>query len=399
MQVTGSSTPSTSLLESPAVPQVDFPAANVPCEPDPSVPTTPAKFCDTYQPQFEGLRAIAVLSVLFDHFGAKIPNFPLPDAIHLGATGVRLFLVLSGFFITASLKRARDRIECGQTSPIPALGHFYKQRFLRILPPYGIFVGLGLLCGIAGISQNFGWLMTFTVNILIAWTDEWPEAISHLWSICVQEQFYLLWPALIFFMPKRWVLQSILVAASLGVVFRIGCILYEVPLTARWVLPFGSLDSLAAGAALGWIGVPSKRLKRGAEVGVNLTCVVMLVAAAYLRNSDPTRLVSVLVEPLEALAMVWLVARTMIGFEGWVARLLTWKPLLQAGKISYGIYIYHVLVAICFDEWLTENWRWMIDIPVMRLMTLTFSTIVFAAISWRLIEQPINLIRRQARSS
>src|SRR3979490_114701 len=66
---------------------------------------------DGYQPQFDGLRALAVLTVMVDHFGADVPNFPLPDWIHLGATGVRLFLVLSGYFITASLRRARDRMD------------------------------------------------------------------------------------------------------------------------------------------------------------------------------------------------------------------------------------------------------------------------------------------------
>src|ERR1700746_472601 len=66
---------------------------------------------ERYQPQFEGLRGLAVLTVMDDHFGADVPNFPLPDWIHLGATGVRLFLVLSGYFITASLRRAPDRME------------------------------------------------------------------------------------------------------------------------------------------------------------------------------------------------------------------------------------------------------------------------------------------------
>src|SRR6478672_1816836 len=69
-----------------------------------------------YQPQFDGLRALAVLSVIVDHFSADVPNFPLPDWIHLGATGVRLFLVLSGYFITASLRRARDRMDTGELS-------------------------------------------------------------------------------------------------------------------------------------------------------------------------------------------------------------------------------------------------------------------------------------------
>src|ERR1700730_12909099 len=84
---------------------------------------------DGYQPQFDGLRALAVLTVMVDHFGADVPNFPLPDWIHLGATGVRLFLVLSGYFITASLRRARDRMDLGGFSVGRIIGSFYWRRF------------------------------------------------------------------------------------------------------------------------------------------------------------------------------------------------------------------------------------------------------------------------------
>ena len=70
---------------------------------------------DHYQPQFDGLRAMAVITVMVDHFTADVPNFPLPDWIHLGATGVRLFLVMSGYFITTSLRRARYEASHGLT--------------------------------------------------------------------------------------------------------------------------------------------------------------------------------------------------------------------------------------------------------------------------------------------
>src|SRR5438094_9561066 len=66
-----------------------------------------------YQPQFDGLRALAVLTVMVDHFSADVPNFPLPDWIRLGATGVRLFVVLSGSFRPAALRRGRDRMDAG----------------------------------------------------------------------------------------------------------------------------------------------------------------------------------------------------------------------------------------------------------------------------------------------
>src|SRR6266513_1852351 len=92
-----------------------------------------------YQPQFDGLRALAVLTVMVDHFSADVPNFPLPDWIHPGATGVRLFLVLSGYFITASLRRARDRMEIRNVSPLTTMSIFYWRRLLRIGPAYFAF--------------------------------------------------------------------------------------------------------------------------------------------------------------------------------------------------------------------------------------------------------------------
>src|ERR1700724_903979 len=128
---------------------------------------------DGYQPQFDGLRALAVLTVMVDHFGADVPNFPLPDWIHLGATGVRLFLVLSGYFITASLRRARDRMDEGELSAGKTMAAFYWRRLLRIGPAYFVFSGIAMLLNFGSIRQNWPWVFTGTVNWLIAWQDRW----------------------------------------------------------------------------------------------------------------------------------------------------------------------------------------------------------------------------------
>src|SRR5947207_10299920 len=245
---------------------------------------------EVYQPQFDGLRALAVLTVMVDHFSADVPNFPLPDWIHLGATGVRLFLVLSGYFITASLRRARDRMDAGELSAGKTMAAFYWRRFLRIGPAYFVFAAIALLLNLSAIRYNWAWVFTGTVNWLIAWNDQWPLAISHLWSICVQEQFYLLWPLLILLLPRKWILSAIIAVAFAGVAFRVGCVTFSVPIIARWVLPFGSLDSLAAGAALGWWG-GRLRASRGGWVLAWL-CLSMLTVAAVLRNGDPTKLKS-----------------------------------------------------------------------------------------------------------
>lgn len=346
---------------------------------------------ENYQPQFDGLRAIAVLAVMLDHFGADVPNFPLPDSIHLGATGVRLFLVLSGYFITASLRRARSRIDSGEIGTVDALGSFYWRRLLRILPAYGVFACIGLALDLGAMRQYSGWLLTGTVNWLIAWQNEWPTSISHLWSICVQEQFYLVWPFLIFLLPRRWVFQAIIAAALAGIAFRAGCVLFSVPLIPRWVLPFGSLDSLGVGAALGWYGgrLPGSH----ARWPIAITCCLILAVATHFRNGDATRFSSIVVEPLEAVALGVLVARTVTGFDGWVGRALSARTLVYAGQISYGLYIYHILVSLLANRWFPDSARWMIDIPAVRLITLAIATLLFAMLSWSLLEQPINRLR------
>jgi peptidoglycan/LPS O-acetylase OafA/YrhL len=348
---------------------------------------------ERYQPQFDGLRALAVLTVMVDHFSADVPNFPLPDWIRLGATGVRLFLVLSGYFITASLRRARDRMDAGELSAGKTMTAFYWRRLLRIGPAYFVFAGIALLLDPGAIRHYWPWVFTGTVNWLIAWNNEWPLAISHLWSICVQEQFYLLWPLLILLLPRGWVLSAIIAVAFAGIAFRIGCVIFSAPIIARWVLPFGSLDSLAAGAALGWCG-GRLRASRGGWL-LALLCLSMLTVAAVLRNSDPTKLKSVLVEPLEAGAFVILVARTATGFDGNISRFLSNAGLVFAGRISYGLYIYHILVAMVFHRWLPSQMRFLITVPSLRLVVFGIATVFTAALSWRFLEQPISRLRAE----
>jgi peptidoglycan/LPS O-acetylase OafA/YrhL len=280
----------------------------------------------------------------------------------------------------------------GELSAGKTIATFYWRRLLRIGPAYFVFAAIALLLNFGAIRHYWPWVFTGTVDWLIAWNNEWPLAISHLWSICVQEQFYLFWPLLILLLPRRWVLSAIIAVAFAGIVFRIGCVIFSVPMIARWVLPFGSLDSLAAGAALGWCG-GRLRASRGGGWLLALVCLSMLTMAAVLRNSDPAKLRSVLVEPLEACAFVVLVARTATGFDGNIARFLSNAGLVFAGRISYGLYIYHVLVAMVFNRWIPSQIRFPITIPSLRLLVFGIATLFTAALSWRFLEQPINRLR------
>jgi len=289
------------------------------------------------------------------------------------------------------LRRARDQIGAGDLSAGTALRAFYWRRFLRISPAYFVFAAIALIVNLGAIRQNWAWVFTGTVNWMIAWRNEWPLTVAHMWSICVQEQFYLFWPLLILFLPRKWMLRIIIAVALAGIAFRVGCVIFSVPLIARWVLPFGSLDSLAAGAALGWFGGRLKQTRVGWFIAV--ICLSMLTLAALWRNGDAMQMRSVMVEPLEAGAFVILVARTATGFDGWVGRFLALPGLVFGGRISYGLYIYHILVVMLFQRWLPASMQWLLAIPSLRLIILGTSTLLVAALSWRILEQPVNRFR------
>ena len=91
--------------------------------------------------------------------------------------------------------------------------------------------------------------------------------------------------------------------------------------------------------------------------------------------------------------IVILVARTARGFDGNIARFLSNSGLVFAGRISYGLYIYHILVAMVFDRWLPSQMRFLIEIPSLRLVLFGIVTLFTAALSWRWLEQPINRLR------
>jgi peptidoglycan/LPS O-acetylase OafA/YrhL len=90
---------------------------------------------------------------------------------------------------------------------------------------------------------------------------------------------------------------------------------------------------------------------------------------------------------------VILVARTATGFGGNIAHFLSNPGLVLAGRISYGLYIYHILVAMVFDRWLPAQMRFLIAIPPLRLVVFGIVTLFTAALSWRLLEQQINRLR------
>lgn len=197
--------------------------------------------------QIDGLRFFAVFAVVFHHMCA----YPILGKFPPGPFGVNLFFVISGFLITEILLKAK----ISNPDPITVLKAFFLRRVLRILPLYYLYI-LICLYFVPDLTRDFSpWLTTFTVNIWISWKNSlafWY--FTHLWSICLEEQFYILWPFLILLFPLKKIkylfLSMILIAMAYrawNTFFIVGYDLYNYTM-----LPT-ALDCFGAGALLAYL--------------------------------------------------------------------------------------------------------------------------------------------------
>src|SRR5436309_1918792 len=141
-----------------------------------------------YVPQLDGVRALAVSLVVAEHY----THHELPLAT--GRTGVILFFILSGFLITGILLDAREWARAAGVPRPPVLRRFYGRRFLRIFPLYYASLAVLYAAGVPDVKGYAGWHLAYLSNVLFCRLGAWPAATAHLWSLAVEEQFYLAWP-------------------------------------------------------------------------------------------------------------------------------------------------------------------------------------------------------------
>jgi peptidoglycan/LPS O-acetylase OafA/YrhL len=342
-------------------------------------------------PQLDALRAFAVFAVLVVHFVGHAPRWLM--LIPWAACGVELFFVLSGFLITGILLDSRKQIEAG-VGAWWMLRQFYVRRFLRIFPLYYAVIVVGRIIQLNGFTETFGWNLAYLTNFYIVMKGEWIGAASHLWTLSVEEQFYLVWPWIVFFLPKRWLLPSFVGIFLFAIVYRAVAFSWFGP----WlnVTPFASFDCFGAGALLalaqrrdceGHPGLRRTLCLIGLSLGIPL--LIIAVAGQFSPQSIPGRLGAM------NLAMTFLftplISGAASGFAGLPGLILMQKPIRYMGKISYGIYIYHVPVS-----WLIGNSKWLNAVPRFIPHSAVFFvvTLAVAALSWHLFERPINQLKR-----
>jgi peptidoglycan/LPS O-acetylase OafA/YrhL len=335
-----------------------------------------------YSPQLDGLRAVAVLAVAWSHW-----ERPFQFGIPFGA-GVHLFYVLSGFLITRILLDLR-----AETDPMAALRAFYIRRALRIFPAFYLTLALAWLADVPPVRETLAWHAAYLSNVLIFATETWPGSISHFWSLAVEEQFYVAWPWLIVFAPRRWLKPAVIAAVVSAPLFRWWLANEGYRETLLAVLTPGCLDSLGVGALLALGALTPATSSRNAGTAIVLAAFgwTALVWSENLAGTLPLGLVAIK-QTLQALVFGWLVFRAATGFAGRAGRMLSARPVVYIGRISYGIYLAHgfageILASVgVSSRAIPEPWRFVI---------LASLTVGVAAVSWHLLEQPMNQLKRR----
>jgi peptidoglycan/LPS O-acetylase OafA/YrhL len=297
-------------------------------------------------PGLDALRAVSIVLVLAAHvlFAARYGTDMHVRArvLSFGFLGVDFFFVISGFLITLLLLREQDR-----TGNISLRG-FYRRRALRILPAYLVFLGAMYIATRIGWEQirTGDWIaaLTYTMNwrgttwVSPAW------AVGHVWSLSVEEQFYLLWPPLVMFLSpralKRVLIGCILVAPIFRVAARIFLPNYEA--FGRMSFP-ARVEPIAAGCLLAMLAVdPAGRalLNRWCRgLGSVLLALFLVIAASILASRSKIfalfgrSTVCAILIPI----IVWGCANARHSL---VRRALAWKPIVGLGILSYSIYLW-----------------------------------------------------------
>jgi peptidoglycan/LPS O-acetylase OafA/YrhL len=361
----------------------------------------------------DGVRGLAILLVIWHHAGrsgtpAAFPALAMSEAAGLGWVGVDLFFVLSGMLITGILMDTRD-------SP-GYFRSFYGRRTLRIFQLYyaALFIVLFVLPALPGpfrgepFSPREGnWsLWLYLMNVVFALGN--GREIVHgmlfpFWSLGVEEQFYLMWPLLVWVLPRRalgWASAALMVGA---LALRCGMTAAGVSPLATYTFTLGRVDALAAGALLAVAARQAGGLARWRPTAVRTgwACAAGLgaVVIATRNTSNMTGLMQTAGFSLVAVLFAAFLALLLTsGPSHPLTRFMELRWMRHIGARSYGLYVWHMVVI-----WPMLRTRLLprmgVDLasplyPLIVTAVALAASLVVSEASWRLVEQPFLKLKR-----
>lgn len=329
----------------------------------------------------DGLRGLAILCVVVAH--AAPANVP-----QLGPLGVVAFFVLSGYLITSILVAEHDR-----TGSID-LRRFFRKRLVRLFPAMLVVVLAYLLTLAAAgnpteldrglVAAALG--VTYLMDVAMSWRPDIPLSMTPLWSLAVEEHFYLVWPVVVAVVLSRADASRLRALVWVVVRLSVPCLVLMAALQVHtalnlYFLPTTWVGSLAVGAEVAmWARtVASPSLETASRrLGVTGSWTSLLVALLTIVVTMLLARRGLLQVSVTAGLVGLLLCRVIRLPHTWLARLLSWSPLVAVGRVSYGIYLVNLPLMELMH---------VLGVPLPRLVG-GIAALPVAWLLWRVVEGP-----------
>jgi peptidoglycan/LPS O-acetylase OafA/YrhL len=361
-----------------------------------SPPTAASAPIDRYLPQLDTLRALAVALVIVQH--GTPGRYAFKWWFPWGGVGVRLFFVLSGFLITQILLTEKRCVEADPRQLGYSLRVFYVRRFLRIVPLFYLSLAVFAALDVPPVRQTIWWHVAYASNFYFVHHGDWHGHVSHLWSLAVEEQFYLFWPWVVLLTPRRWLLPLTAALFALAPLSRYWSMTQGLGEVAAVGLPTSCFDALLSGAAIAMLSEPGSSLGRWRRPFTRVALAIglpLMVGLCVLKGGRPSQPLVFVVwwDVGLSLFCCWLID-LFVRLQGVAARICAPAPLVLLGRISYGVYVLHNFVPYVVERALrSAGIVWRAEFPVPVLMGAAY-TIVVATVVFLLWERPINRLKK-----
>jgi peptidoglycan/LPS O-acetylase OafA/YrhL len=365
-------------------------------------PKPPVKF--KFKPQLSGLRFCAVLFVVVYHFSAFLMG--LKWHYDLGSFIV-FFFVLSSYLITRILIDAKNKaVEKGM--PLWKIGvAFLTRRTLRIFPACYLYLLILLLFPVEGqdVRQHPVYYFGYLYNVWMFISQSWGPYAVHLWTLAAEEQFYIVWPWIILFFPTRHLPKVFGFMVLGGIAFRVLMLTYA-PQYGQFpmlVLTPACMDNFAAGALLAYLHYSG----REKNYWLKWASFIAIPIWALLIVTNHHRLFIGLDRIFISLFSVTVIDIANRGYTGFAKKFLENRLVQYLSKISYGIYLYHLIATLFFWKLFDVVSRALsargydlsaagkfFSSPYVSFWIYFIISVACATISWYFIEQPFNNLKK-----
>jgi peptidoglycan/LPS O-acetylase OafA/YrhL len=348
----------------------------------------------------DGLRGVSILLVLCSHLQG--PVTARVSYYFSGWYGVDIFFVISGFLITSLLLQERDA-----TGSI-SLRNFYFRRFARIFPVYYVYLATVYAAGLGSgkdVVISSLYLTNYWMGLGYAGGETRPgfEYLDHLWSLAVEEQFYLLWPPILVLVGRGGMRVGAILIASVWF-WKAALILIGEPWTRiHWPLDT-RLDCLMIGCVAAFIWSDGGEVLRHRSPGTTATALLIALFFGLQALGNPfvsqlgvVRLLVILVRmPLASIVVAWLILCLLASPRCLASRVLSQPALVWVGRQSYSLYVWHMVAfSLCRALFGTGPITGLaLDAYSLEVFKLT-SAILMAAGSYYLIEMPFLRLKRR----